>query len=752
MYLFPYVRSMKTRLSFLLFLISIGLQAQIQLKVSDQLTGLPLENVRVSSGTTVQTSSASGTVTFSGENLRLVFLLEGYERLEKVFPKGEFSVQLVPSVMNLSGVTVSAFDTERPLLQQAASVSRVTEQDLMRFNESSPVLAFNQKAGIRIEERAPASYRISIRGSSLRSPFGVRNVKVYWNEVPFTAPDGTTALNLLDLSNIRTAEVIKGPSGSVYGAGNGGAISLFSQAQVDENRISADYLVGDFGLSRYRLGISQQLGDGGIEASFVRQESDGYRDHSGVKRQVFQMSGYFPVSEKQELRTQLLVSDLQYQIPGALTAAQLASNPKQARPGSVGQNSSIDQQSLLLSLGHTYRHSEKLNSSTTVYLNTNAFENPFILDYKKELGFGYGTRTKISYNTQLGGKSLRLLAGVEWQQSQTQAQNFGNRAGKADTIRFADQLTASQGFLFQQAELQLNSKLLFTLGLSENFSSFQIDRQVAAGGGKTGLQTRTFAPILVPRVALNYQFKPSMSVYGSISSGFSPPTIDEVRTNEGSVNLDLEAEKGINYEVGYRLGKERFTMEVIAYYFKLQETITTYANANGVVLFQNAGATDQKGIETSIDYAVLRNSKGFVRDLLFGTAYTGQFFTFENYQKRGQDFSGNALTGVPKHNLVSRMDVRTRVGLYLNFTHQFTEEIPLNDANTIYQDAYSLVNLRLGWVKQLGNWNLEIFAGVDNLLDERYSLGNDLNAFAGRFYQPAPTRNRYGGVKVGWRY
>ncbi|MDA1268391.1 MAG: TonB-dependent receptor [Bacteroidetes bacterium] len=743
---------MKTRLSFFFFLLSMGLQAQIQLKVSDQLTGLPLENVRVSAGTLLQKSNAAGQLSFVGENLRLIFLLEGYERMEKVFPAGEFSVQLVPSVFNLLGVTVRAFDSERPILRQAASVSRLTEQDLMRFNESSPVPAFNQKAGIRIEERAPASYRISIRGSSLRSPFGVRNVKVYWNEVPFTAPEGTTALNLLDLSNIRTAEVIKGPSGSVFGAGNGGAISLFSQAQVDENRLSMDYLLGDFGLSRYRLGISQQLGDGGIEASYVRQESDGYRDHSGAKRQVIQLSGYFPVSEKQELRTQLLISDLQYQIPGALTAEQRASNPKQARPGSVGQNSSIDQQAFLLSLGHSYRYSEQLSSTTTVYLNTNAFENPFILDYKKELGFGYGTRTKIKYDTQLGGKSLRLLAGGEWQQSQTQAQNFGNRAGKADTVRFADQLTASQGFLFQQAELQLNSKLLFTLGLSENFSGFEIDRQVDAGRRKTGLQTRTFAPILVPRVALNFELNPSMTVYGSISSGFSPPTIDEVRTNEGSVNLDLEAEKGINYEMGYRLGKEGFTMEVIAYYFKLQETITTYANANGVVLFQNAGATDQKGIEASIDYAVLRNSKGFVRDLLFGTAYTGQFFTFDNYQKRGQDFSGNSLTGVPAHNIVSRMDVRTTAGLYLNFTHQFTEEIPLNDANTIYQDAYSLVNLRLGWVKQLGNWNLEIFAGLDNLLDEQYSLGNDLNAFAGRFYQPAPTRNGYGGIKLGLRY
>jgi iron complex outermembrane receptor protein len=55
-------------------------------------------------------------------------------------------------------------------------------------------------------------------------------------------------------------------------------------------------------------------------------------------------------------------------------------------------------------------------------------------------------------------------------------------------------------------------------------------------------------------------------------------------------------------------------------------------------------------------------------------------------------------------------------------------------------------------VKSLGNFDLELFVGVDNLLDESYSLGNDLNAFAGRFYQPAPTRNWYGGIKLGLNY
>jgi iron complex outermembrane receptor protein len=99
------------------------------------------------------------------------------------------------------------------------------------------------------------------------------------------------------------------------------------------------------------------------------------------------------------------------------------------------------------------------------------------------------------------------------------------------------------------------------------------------------------------------------------------------------------------------------------------------------------------------------------------------------------------------------LDLRTNIGVYLNLTHQYVSELPLNDANTVYQDAYNLVNLRFGWARTFaGKWDVEAFGGVDNLLDESYSLGNDLNPFGGRFYQPAPTRNWYGGVKMGFNF
>lgn len=744
-------------LTLVFLIISTLSQAQIQIKVLDATTRQPIENVRASAnGRYLASSNAEGEIAIdSSEKLLIQLEIDGYERETKEITPGELAIiPLTKAIINLSEITVSAFESERPLMEQSASIVVVSEQDFNRFNETSLVNSFNTKPGIRIEERAPASYRISIRGSSLRAPFGVRNVKVYWNDVPFTSPDGTTALNLLDLSNIRNAEVIKGPSGSIYGAGNGGVVNLFSPANpAGGNRVSADFMAGDFGMTRYRLGISQQVGNGGFEASYVSQKADGYREQSAMDRQVFQLGGLFNLSDRQEIRTQLLISDLGYQIPGALNTDQLAEDPTQARPGSVAQNSSISQQSVFASLGHLYRFSSKFKNSTTLYLNTSDFENPFILDYKKELGFGFGGRTAFTFDGKLAGKELRIIAGGEYQTSLTDAQNFGNVKGVADTVRFADKLQATQGFLFQQAEWNLLDNFMVTVALSENFSSLEVDRQIDASGGATGLQTRKFNPIVVPRFALNYQFSPNSGVYGSISSGFSPPTIDEVRTNEGSLNLDLEAEKGLNYEVGYRMGKGKLNLDLTAFYFKLDQTITTYTNPQGVVLFRNAGSTDQKGIETAIDYALIRNETAFIRDLKIGTAFTGHYFTFKDYQKEDNDYAGNDLTGVSPNTLVTRLDLRTSPGFYVNFTHQYVDEIPLDDANTVYQDAYNLVNMRVGWARSFaGKWEVEAFAGVDNLTDEVYSLGNDLNPFGGRYYQPAPTRNWYGGVKVAFLY
>src|SRR5690606_13030670 len=350
--------------------------------------------------------------------------------------------------------------------------------------------------------------------------------------------------------------------------------------------------------------------------------------HTAMDRKVFQMAGTFFPSPKQAISTQILYADLHYELPGPLTAEQLAENPKQARPGSAAQNASITQKSLYGTLTHEYQFSEKISNQTSLYVNTTDFENPFNLDYKKETQYGYGGRTRFTYNDQWGQFPVRLIAGGEYQFGKTAAQNYGNKAGKADTIRFSDDLITTQAFLFQQLEVDLSESLLVTLGLSENFSRFDSDRNINASTGIPSSAERKFDPVIIPRVALSGRLTDNSALYGSLSAGFSPPTIDEVRTNEGSINLDLEAEKGKNYEVGYRANylDGKFNVDITAFYFQLDETITSFTNEQGVVLFRNAGATDQKGIETMISYFLMRSQMSFVQELSLTHSYTGHFF------------------------------------------------------------------------------------------------------------------------------
>lgn len=106
------------------------------------------------------------------------------------------------SVRHLQEVTVEAYAANRELKDIPASIGVLNRTDLERFSANSLVPAFNMLPGVRMEERSPGSYRFSIRGSLLRSPFGVRNVKFYWNGLPLTDGGGNTYLNLIDLMRL----------------------------------------------------------------------------------------------------------------------------------------------------------------------------------------------------------------------------------------------------------------------------------------------------------------------------------------------------------------------------------------------------------------------------------------------------------------------------------------------------------------------------------------------------------------------
>ncbi|NBP69949.1 MAG: Plug domain-containing protein, partial [Cytophagia bacterium] len=94
------------------------------------------------------------------------------------------SAKAQDSLRYLNEVTVTAFKSNRPLSEMAGAISLLDNQLLSRYGSTSLLPAVNSIAGVRMEERSPGSYRFSIRGSLLRSPFGIRNIKFYRDGLP----------------------------------------------------------------------------------------------------------------------------------------------------------------------------------------------------------------------------------------------------------------------------------------------------------------------------------------------------------------------------------------------------------------------------------------------------------------------------------------------------------------------------------------------------------------------------------------
>ena len=119
------------------------------------------------------------------------------------------------------------------------------------------------------------------------------------------------------------------------------------------------------------------------------------------------------------------------------------------------------------------------------------------------------------------------------------------------------------------------------------------------------------------------------------------------------------------------------------------------------------------------------------------------------------DYSGNPLTGVPKHRLSSGLDLQHLSGLSLNLTHQFVDKIPLIDAASAYSDSFNIFHLKLGYRTSLTqNLSIGINVGINNVFDTHYAQSVLINAMGSqpRYFYPGNGRNYFGGVRLGYLF
>lgn len=665
-------------------------------------------------------------------------------------------ISVVDSVVQLEDVVVTSYISNQPLLETPTSVGIVTNTSIQNQVGESLLPAVNAVPGVRMEERSPGSYRLSIRGSLLRSPWGVRNVKVYLDEFPLTDAGGNTYLNLIDPRSIYRMEILKGPHGSLFGANSGGVVLIDPVGQrPDSSNYKFGMRAGSYGTLHQNFSMQKRSNNSQFNLNQAFQKSDGYRENSAMRRNYIQASERWNYSPANELKVLAFYADLNYRTPGGLNEAQYLEDPSQARqpagpnPGAVEQKAGIENETFFGGISHEAKITENLRHVASVFGSNTAFENPFITNYEERKEKNFGVRTYLELT---GGQNSSIdwkwNAGFEWQRSNHRITNFDNigNATKGD-LQASDRIKTNQHFYFTRFAANLSDRLRAEAAVSINYYQYKF-KDLTANGGASG--ERDFSAELMPHVGLSYLVSNTLSLRASLSRGYSPPTTAEIRPSNITINTGLEAETGWNYETGVRLinRNNRFQLDASVFYYQMEEAIVRRVDQGGNEFFINAGGTRQLGFESMITSWIIEpRQDGFIRGLKMTNSYTYSNFKFMDYIKETEDYTGNRLTGVPHYVVVSNLTLNLPRSFSFFAQHNYTDRIPLNDANTTYAEGYNLVQAKLSWQKNFEQkYNIELFARVDNLLNETYSLGNDINAYGNRFYNAAPLRSFSGGL------
>lgn len=755
------------RLLIILLLIispSFILNAQVNISgtVSDGTTGAALDNVILTNKSdTLFITGSDGSFRFnSPAGEEITFSRTGYKTIS-VLPAGRLNINMQPSEIFTGEIKVTAFNNNRDFSRTPGPVALLTGKDFQRTAGTKLSSSLNMIPGVRMElKNSLSTSRIIIRGVGARSNFDTRGVKVYWNEIPLTDASGYSSLNGIDAGVLERIEVLKGPSSNLYGSNIAGVLNIRTEKNyTGERDINLYGLSGSYGLNRFGTSIKTSGKNMGWNLAYNHQDYRGYREHARDTKDFITLTGRYYTSPRNIITFIGNYARNDFKIAGPLDSIEFQNDPQKADLNYVSKNAAYRSDDYRAGVSNMFRLSSNITNTTSFFIGRVKDENPLTYAFIRSRDFGYGGRTVFKISAGINKMKLDFVFGGEGLFNNKVQQNFENNSGVAGVVTSDKTYNLRQLNLFAQVNAGITPNTFFTIGAGYNNTVYDIEDKLKLNGiDETG--EKSFQPAISPRIAVYHKFDDAAAVHSSVSFGFSPPAISEVYKPDGSINNDIQPEKGVNYELGIRgvLLNNAVTYDASVFTMLLTGELIPQATSPNQFIFINSGKTRHNGFELSASYNYF-SEKRWLRYFKPYIAYSYNDFYFDEYVVNGVNYSGNELTGVPKHYFNAGIDIETSNGIYTYITYNHTGSIPMLDNNSKYSEPYSLLAIKSGVKIPVPNkFILDIFAGGENLLDENYSEFLMLNqqprtpTGLAKFYNPSPARSFYGGAQIRWMF
>ncbi len=625
--------------------------------------------------------------------------------------------------VSLDTITVTAQKQEQNLQEVPESVSVLSSLDLEDRNIKGLWKAADFIPNLMLFDIGMTSFfsQPSIRGVYASAPTMSSSVGLYVDEIPVLGPAGFTA----DLLDVERIEVLRGPQGTLYGSNaEVGAMRVVSRdpdnefrskimVQGGENKhaIAMANISGPLAKDKlfFSLAGKYDRRDGQIDNTFLNKRADDQQKWYG--------RGQLRLLASDDLDISLVWSHMGSNeggpsfTPGAKI---LGIHGMMGIPpmGKYEVRSNRDAKSEITNdLGALKIHCD-LNENISLTSVTSATRMK--LDDLGDWDFSPAdlmastqdsTFRRIAEEIRLSYKGERVhgLLGFYADRKKDNTSNTMWMFGT--TTKPASQIRGDSYALFGQLDYALIPDLHLIGGLRYGKQNEEKKDFLSSFHGNKSWSD------VSPKIAVSYQFTPSINIYASASKGFRSGGFSK------DVNNVYDPEKLWSYETGVKtiFLDGRAMINASVYYMDIDDMqVEKHINPTTSTT-ENAAEASAKGYELEL---TVRPEKGIQFNAGFGYCD----ITFDSYHDTiiGKDYSGNKNPYAPEYTYNFGAIYRHTTGFYASADIVGYGNMYMDAANKDKKDAYCVTHAKIGYEFE----NLDVYLYAENLFDEELVTKN----------------------------
>lgn len=665
-------------------------------------------------------------------------------------------------------IVVTGSRTPELLLRTPAAISIANKDAFVDTRGISLKDGLQYMPGVFVQSRGGGQdVRVTIRGFGARgngersNAGNMRGIRILQDGLPLTEPDGRTSLDLVDLLAADRIEVSRSNASALYGNASGGVINLRSDLSFGSPFVEGLQRSGSFGYHREGGTVGFTAGFSRGTFSLTNSDYDGWRAHTRSTTTQAQLRMSVPLDERTRLRALVDgVTDMN-KFAGALTAEQLAADPRQANPKFIDRDERRYNRVGRVGMTFDRELGRAGEMALAIYAEPKVLQRSERNRFRDFNRYHVGGSAVFTGRSQLGaGLQNRVSIGGDeaWQDGSILFYNLGPGGTRGPDLVANKREGANSAGGFVEEELLWKER--WSARVAARYDAI---RYVSEDHMDASLNARKVFSRWTPKASLAF-LAGRHTTYVALGGGIEAPAFNEIDPpapfdTTTSFNPFLEAMHSTTYEVGARgelgggrpasgdsagggptrLGRVHY--DAALYWIVVENDIIPF---DGGAYFFTAGESRRRGVEVGLDWSA-------ARWLLLRGAGTFSQNEYVEYANDIGDFSGYEVAGLPNRTLAGAARVTSARGPWLEVALEDVGEYFADDANTARVAPYTILNATVGYARALGERTLRAFVSGNNLADRRHVASVFINGINGEYYEPGLPRNWSVGLTLGWR-